>query len=63
MGDSEGEEDFELSSLLSSALSPPPSRPGRVGLPSQEQIALMSYEELLRFAGRFEKDILKEEPD
>ena len=64
MSDSEEEEyeDLELSSLLSSCLSPPPLQPGRAELPSQEQIAHMSYEELLRFAGGFEKDIL-EEPD
>ena len=62
MIDSEGEEDFELSSLLNSCLSPPPPQPGRAELPSQEQIAQMLYEELLMFAGGFEKDIL-EEPD
>ena len=55
-------EDLELSSLLSVCLSPPPPQPGLLVLPSQQQIAIMSYEELLQFAGGYEKDIL-EEPD
>lgn len=66
LSDSEDKEDAELSShlssLLSSCLSPLPPHTERDELPSQQEIANMTYEELLRFAGGYERDIL-EEPD
>ena len=37
-----------------------PCHAGQAELPTEEQIASMSYEDLLRFAGGYEKDVLEE---
>ena len=44
--------------LLQAAVTP--CRAGQAELPTEEQIASMSYEDLLRFAGGYEKDFLEE---